>query len=619
MSRAKGRRPGTRGGTNKVLPEDLPDAAEAALDDLLRANAGIDDDEPATYSRAVSEARILDRRAGDDDEPATVAGRRIDDTAGVTGTRRLPPPVAPLPSATPRSTPVPTSRSGTQPLRGSTVSYGPLPSDSPLPAPTARSTPLPSPNPLSSPAVRSSPLPSRTAAPRNTPSNSGRLSLPLPPIDTGAVPIVRPPPAMADEQVFDTNAVPLIDTGLVPLTDYDMVDLGMGNADVDDDMDDQVMSDAPPDDEELDDVAMGDEEDMSSVLDSLEMTTSRAGGARAVSAPYDDIAFARAASAAQVDDEQLVEDRAIIEVPQLRFAIYEEPSHLGSAQSAVAAAGHAVSVAIASRDAIEHVLDEVHEGEIDAVLVAMPGGEPILEAIATLADRPVVIASYAGTIPDAIQRAIAAGADLATARPYDLDRLAPVLLAAARLQLERRVARAARGARSDAEARSFLALDAFQRMVDLELTRARRYEYPLAVALFSVDVDQASPPPGIRGILRARAGNALVSTLRDIDLATQVEPSGTGPGSVQPGNERFLVLLPYTDLKGAAGVARRVIAAVTALDPVNAAGRSFAPRIVGALAGMRSGEPSSFDKLVKDATRTLEQARRDGAELAVQP
>jgi hypothetical protein len=340
---------------------------------------------------------------------------------------------------------------------------------------------------------------------------------------------------------------------------------------------------------------------------------------RAESAAYDDLELARAASAAPVDDVPLVLDREIIEVPALRFAIYEEPAHLGSAQSAVSAAGHAVSVAIASRDAIEHVLDEIAEGEIDAVLAAMPGGEPIVEAIATLADRPVVIASYASTIPDAVQRAIAAGADLATARPHDLERLAPILLAAARLQLERRIARAARGARSEDEARSFLALDAFQRMVDLELTRARRYDYPLAVALFAVDVDQPSPPPGIRGILRARAGNALVSTLRDIDLATQVEPSGTGPGSVQPGNERFLVLLPYTDLKGAAGVARRVIAAVTALDPVSAAGRAFAPRIVGAIAGMRSGESASFDKLVKDATRTLEQARRDGAELAVQP
>lgn len=641
MSRAKGRRPGTRGGPSKVLPDDLPDAAEAALDDLIRANAGADDDEPATYSRAVSEARVVDHRSADDDEPATVAGRRLGvgdasggrrmDTASITGKRKLPPPVAPLASATPSPR---------------TVTYGPLPSDSPLPAPTARSIPLPSGSPLSSPAARS---PRRTSVPPERHTPSGRISLPLPPLDTGAVPIVRPAVGSThdlDPNAIDTNAVPLIDTGLVPLADDDEVDdLGMGAPAfaAGDDVD------LGPDVDE-DPLAMtGDghlaEPDMSEVLDALERTTSSRAESMATvdrsrgeprlrsvrsddepltrpvrsNSSYDDLAFARASSAASVEDDQLVEERAIIEVPALRFAIYEESSHLGSAHSAVAAAGHAVTVAGTGRDGLSRVLDEISEGEVDAVLAAMPGGEPLLEAIAALVDRPVVVASYGSSIPDAIQRAIAAGADLATARPHDLERLAPILLAAARLQLERRVARATRGGQSDDEPRSFVALDAFQRMVDVEIVRARRFDYALSVALFAVEVDLPSPPPGIRGIVRARAGNALIGALRDVDLATQVEPSGTGAGSVQPGNERFLVLLPHTDLKGAAAVARRVIADVTALDPVNAAGRKFAPRIVGAIAGMRAGEPATFDKLVKDATRTLEQARRDGAELAVQP
>ena len=49
------------------------------------------------------------------------------------------------------------------------------------------------------------------------------------------------------------------------------------------------------------------------------------------------------------------------------------------------------------------------------------------------------------------------------------------------------------------------------------------------------------------------------------------------------------------------------------------AGRSFPPRVIGAVAGSKPGEELSFAKLMKDATRALEQARRDGAELAVQP
>ena len=77
----------------------------------------------------------------------------------------------------------------------------------------------------------------------------------------------------------------------------------------------------------------------------------------------------------------------------------------------------------------------------------------------------------------------------------------------------------------------------FQRVLELEIKRAKRYEYPLSVALFAVEV-APPPPPGIRGILRARAGNALINAIRDIDIATQLD------------HERFLVLLPYTDLKG---------------------------------------------------------------------
>jgi hypothetical protein len=147
-------------------------------------------------------------------------------------------------------------------------------------------------------------------------------------------------------------------------------------------------------------------------------------------------------------------------------------------------------------------------------------------------------------------------------------------------------------------------LDLFERILDLELKRVGRYGYPIAIAMFAVEVDPP-PPPGVRGILRARAGNALVNAIRDIDLATELD------------HERFLVLLPYTSLMGAAEVGRRIIAAVAAGDPVVAGGKSFAPRVIGAVAGSIPGQPLSFSRLLKDADRALEQARRDGAELAV--
>jgi hypothetical protein len=230
--------------------------------------------------------------------------------------------------------------------------------------------------------------------------------------------------------------------------------------------------------------------------------------------------------------------------------------------------------------------------------------------------RPVVIASLAGDGANAARRAVAAGCDLAATRPHDLDRLGPILLAAARLHAAQAAAVTARGGEqvlrakleeiADPDPRGLQPFEVFQRVLELEIRRARRYEYPLSVALFAVEVGE-SAPPGILGILRARAGNALIHTIRDIDLATQLD------------HERFLVLLPYTDLTGAAGLVRRVIAAVAEGEPVVSGGRSFPPRVVGAVAGASPGQPLSFAKLMKDASRALEQARVDGAELAVQP
>src|SRR5205085_9638786 len=134
---------------------------------------------------------------------------------------------------------------------------------------------------------------------------------------------------------------------------------------------------------------------------------------------------------------------------------------------------------------------------------------------------------------------------LASTRPHDVDRLAPILLAAARLHIERSSAISARGSEkmlrarldelADPEPRGLQPVESFQRVLELEIKRAKRYEYALSVALFAVDVAPPAPPAGIVGILRARAGNALIHSIRDIDLATQID------------HERFLVLLPYTD------------------------------------------------------------------------
>jgi hypothetical protein len=325
-------------------------------------------------------------------------------------------------------------------------------------------------------------------------------------------------------------------------------------------------------------------------------------------------------------DDLVVELEEIVPLRSLAIAVHDGAPHVATARTAIAAAGHTVASGATGRDGLDQIRHALRNGTVDALLVGLPGGESLIEtALALAPNRPVVIASCTGSTAEAVRRAAELGADLVTVRPHDLERLAPVLLAAVRLADARHDSTHARGSEAAIRARlealaepelgTLQPFELFARVLELELKRASRYHYPISVALFAVDVEDEhaqlagaespEPPPGVRGILRARAGNALIHSIRDIDTATEVE------------QERFLVLLPYTDLAGAAGVASRIIATVSAGDPVIAAGRRLSARIVGAVAGAAAGQPLSFERLMHDATRALEQAQRDGAELAL--
>lgn len=323
----------------------------------------------------------------------------------------------------------------------------------------------------------------------------------------------------------------------------------------------------------------------------------------------------RPASAAEerpisVGEDQLVEE--LVEAPPLAIAVHEDPAALAALEGAIAAAGHAAAIVEAGRDGLERLGPAL--GELDVVIAGLPGGEPLIGAALALGPRrPVVIAAVSGAAIDGVRHASELGADLVTMRPHDAARVAPVLLAAMRLLDERR-----RAVPGEPEPGALQPFELFQQVFERELERARRHGYPLGIALFAVEIPPPAPPPGVRGILRARAGNALIHAIRDVDVATVLPPDlSRAYDSVPSSDERFLVLLPYTDLGVAALLARRVLAAVAELPPVVTAGRTFAPRLVGAVAAAPAGQPLSFSRLMKDATRALEQARDDGAELAV--
>jgi hypothetical protein len=320
----------------------------------------------------------------------------------------------------------------------------------------------------------------------------------------------------------------------------------------------------------------------------------------------------------RIADDEVVEETELPEPPQLRMLVLEGAPHLAAAQGAIALAGHTVVAAASGQGGVEKLRAAV--GGVDAVLVGLPGGDPLIDAVlAQPPHRPVVIAACAGGGVEAVRRAAAAGADLVAVRPHDVDRLAPILLAASRLVAQRRQLAAAPAPPAvepadlddlddlaEREPGALQPFEVFQQAVERELDRARRYAYPLTIAMFSVDISSPPPPPGVGGILRARAGNALLHAIRDIDLVTELD------------QDRFAVLLPHTDRIAGAEVARRIISAIAGGDPVIAGGRTFAPKVIGAVTAARPGEPLSFAGLMHEATQLLEQAAVTGASLAVE-
>lgn len=335
---------------------------------------------------------------------------------------------------------------------------------------------------------------------------------------------------------------------------------------------------------------------------------------------------ARADSVVEVDDDQVVAaDDAAGEAaseaangygPRARIALHEQSvGQLGLIRVVVDGFRHAVAATGAGADGVSKVLAAMRGPEPPTVVItAIPGGEAILEAAKMLEPRrPVIILTGPGGVYELAERAERHGADLFAVRPHDAESLAPVLLAAARLAAEREELIAIKGAHQMLRAKVDAAgaapaggvrgFDTFQRVLELELKRARRFGYPLSVAL--LELGSIELPAGGDRILRARATAAIVGAVRDIDLITELEDG------------RLLVLLPYTDLDGAENVAVRLVQAVRSQPPVTIGEVSAGSELRIGVAGGRIGEKLSFSRLLKDANAALAQAHVDQLDLVV--
>lgn len=143
----------------------------------------------------------------------------------------------------------------------------------------------------------------------------------------------------------------------------------------------------------------------------------------------------------------------------------------------------------------------------------------------------------------------------------------------------------------------------FKKYMLLEVKRSKRYQYPVALLLVALDklADSLgeSAPDFQRAAIRAEALESLSVLLRDIDVAMPF------------GEDKYLLFLPHTPLKGSTVVAGRVVERLSKLDAfpggtVSVGVASYDP------AHASKDEPVSFGGLVRLATEALKKAQEAG-------
>jgi diguanylate cyclase (GGDEF)-like protein len=138
----------------------------------------------------------------------------------------------------------------------------------------------------------------------------------------------------------------------------------------------------------------------------------------------------------------------------------------------------------------------------------------------------------------------------------------------------------------------------FKELLFVEVKRARRYGFPLALALISLDAEKAHPA-SVHGQLMRALALAMRRSLRDTDYP------------VQYSDERVLLLMPHTDLAGSLIVARRICERV-GRSTLQMNELTLQPTVS---IGVSAGEPGrefGFSELVRHANDGLSQAMARG-------
>lgn len=139
----------------------------------------------------------------------------------------------------------------------------------------------------------------------------------------------------------------------------------------------------------------------------------------------------------------------------------------------------------------------------------------------------------------------------------------------------------------------------FKEVLFVEVKRARRYGFPLAIALIGFDPVKVKPSPGLQEQLMGGLALAIRRSLRDTDYP------------VQQGPDRVLLLMPHTDLAGSLIVARRICERV-ARATLQHGDEVLSPTISIGVAAGDPGREYGFSDLVRQAQDGLQAAQARG-------
>jgi diguanylate cyclase (GGDEF)-like protein len=139
----------------------------------------------------------------------------------------------------------------------------------------------------------------------------------------------------------------------------------------------------------------------------------------------------------------------------------------------------------------------------------------------------------------------------------------------------------------------------FKEVLFVEVKRARRYGFPLALALIAFDPLPVKVDEELRGQLMGGLSLAIRRSLRDTDFPVQQAP------------DRVVLLMPHTDLAGSLIVARRICERVSKAT-LQRGEQVLNPTISAGVAAGAPGHEYGFSDLVRQATDGLNAAMARG-------